>query len=63
MRHAPFVIDQRARDRWIELMDRAIEQAGLPAQANTLLRPFFENVATFMINRVAGPAESEVTSL
>lgn len=51
MRHAPFVIDQRARDRWIQLMENALQEVQLPAAAEALLRPFFAHVATFMINR------------
>jgi hemoglobin len=51
MRHLPFTIDQRARDRWVQLMDRALETAALPADATALLREFFHGVATFMINR------------
>src|SRR5437868_15125490 len=30
MRHAPFTIDQRGRDRWIELMEQALAEAELP---------------------------------
>jgi hemoglobin len=33
MRHAPFVIDQRARDRWMELMRRAMAEAAIPEDA------------------------------
>ena len=51
MRHAPFAIDQAARDRWISLMDAALEEAQLPAEAHEVLRAFFEATATFMINR------------
>ena len=51
MRHAPFAIDTAARDRWVTLMDRALEQAQLPAEATALLREFFHGTATFMINR------------
>ncbi len=29
MRHAPFPIDQTARDRWIELMNNALAEASL----------------------------------
>src|SRR6185436_4303393 len=32
-RHLPFAIDQRARDRWIQLMLRALEEARLPPDA------------------------------
>lgn len=51
MRHAPFVVNQAARDRWVQLMDRAFAEAGLPVEAEQVLRPFLENTATFMINR------------
>ncbi len=50
-RHAPFAIDQRARDRWAALMDRALDETGLPADATELLRAFFHTTATFMMNR------------
>ncbi|MFN0169350.1 MAG: globin [Bryobacteraceae bacterium] len=50
LRHRPFPIDQRARDRWIFLMDRAFLEADLPDQAVAVLRPFFGQVATFLIN-------------
>jgi hemoglobin len=51
MRHMPFAIDQAARDRWMTLMDRAIDEADLPADVGTLLREFFHGTTTFLINR------------
>jgi hemoglobin len=51
MRHMPFPIDQAARDRWIALMERALVQSDLPAEASDLLRRFFQDTATFLINR------------
>jgi hemoglobin len=51
MRHAPFHIDRRGRDRWIELMTQAIVEAQLPSNVQPPLRKFFEDAATFMINR------------
>jgi len=50
-RHAPFVIDQRARDRWLHLMRRALDATTLPPESDALLREFFEQTSTFMINR------------
>jgi len=50
-RHAPFVIDQRARDRWVALMTRALDETALPSEVDDLLRAFFHSTATFMINR------------
>ena len=51
MRHAPFAIDQRGRDRWVELMEAAVAEAELPARVLAPLRHFFHEAATFMINR------------
>ncbi|MCW5964988.1 MAG: globin [Bryobacterales bacterium] len=53
-RHAPFVVDQRTRDRWVQLMEGAIEEAALPAEAVATLQPFFHQVATFLMNRAEG---------
>jgi hemoglobin len=50
MRHAPFRLDEAARNRWVQLMDRALDEAGLPAEAVQVLRPFFHEVATFLRN-------------
>ena len=50
MRHHPFKLDQRARDRWVALMDRALDQAALPADAELVLREFFHQTATFLMN-------------
>jgi hemoglobin len=51
MRHNPFTIDVAARDRWVTLMDRALDAAQLPDDAAAVLRDFFHSTATFMINR------------
>jgi hemoglobin len=51
MRHAPFPIGQHARDRWMQLMSRALDETALPAEVDALLRQFFDHTATFMINR------------
>jgi hemoglobin len=51
MRHAPFAIHQAGRDRWMELMTAALDEAKLPAEADAVLREFLGSTATFMINR------------
>ena len=51
MRHAPFVIDTAARNRWMQLMGNAFESAQLPPEAAAVLHSFLENTATAMINR------------
>ena len=50
-RHAPFAIDRVARDRWVAMMDRALVEAALPAEAKKLLQEFLFTTATFLINR------------
>jgi hemoglobin len=51
MRHNPFKIDAAARDRWLKLMDEALVETNLPPEADRLLRAFFNEAATFMINQ------------
>jgi hemoglobin len=51
MRHAPFPIGTAARDRWVHLMNRALEEARLPEEAEQILRSFFNATATFLVNR------------
>lgn len=51
MRHGPFAIDQRARDRWMELMRNAMREAAIPEEPAKVLESFFDGTATFMINR------------
>ena len=51
MRHMPFAIDLAARERWMQLMTRALDQAQLDPDATALLREFLGAMATFMINR------------
>lgn len=51
MRHAPFVVDQRGRDRWVELMEATMAETNLPDPVVAVLRKFFNDTATFMINR------------
>jgi hemoglobin len=51
MRHAPFAIGQGARDRWLQLMTRALEEAGWPDEPRRALQSFFESTTTFLINR------------
>ena len=51
MRHMPFAIDPAARNQWVTLMDRALDETQFPEDVTSLLREFFHGVATFMINR------------
>lgn len=51
MRHAPFAIGEAERDRWLELMEAAMEETAVSAEARRVLTPFFAQVADFMRNR------------
>ena len=51
MRHAPFAIPPQVRDRWVVLMDRALDEVELPPSADAVLRRFLHETATFLINR------------
>lgn len=53
-RHMPFEITVRARERWLYCMNQALDEARLPADADRLLRAFFDSVATMLVNRHAG---------
>jgi hemoglobin len=50
IRHQPFRLDQQARDRWVTLMNRALDQTQLPGDVDALLREFFHHTATFLMN-------------
>ncbi|MCL4126450.1 UNVERIFIED_CONTAM: hypothetical protein GTU68_002670 [Idotea baltica] len=51
MRHAPFAIGIAERDRWLGLMDAAIEETKVPGSAVLNLKTFFQQVADFMRNQ------------
>jgi hemoglobin len=51
MRHLPFSIGEAERDRWLALMNAAMDEIGLSGHARTHLGAFFDQVADFMRNR------------
>ena len=51
MRHARFRIDEAARDRWFSLMTTALEEASFPPETAAVLRDFFEETASFLMNQ------------
>jgi hemoglobin len=58
-RHSPFPINQTVRDRWMRLMNNALEEASLPSEPEQVLRKFFNETSTFLINRAeAGQLET-----
>jgi hemoglobin len=50
MRHMPFAVNEAARDRWVALMNNALDQAALPGDVTAMLREFFAATATFLRN-------------
>jgi hemoglobin len=51
IRHAPFVVDQAARDRWLQLMMASIDEQPAAAEHRAYLERFLGDIATFLINR------------
>ncbi len=50
MRHAPFRVDQNARDRWMQLMTQALDEANFPPDVREILVAYFDSTATAMMN-------------
>ena len=51
MRHMPFAVNAAARDRWLTLMNHALDEVKLPADVDAFLREFFNGVATMLLNK------------
>ena len=51
MRHAPFAIGQEERDIWVRHMRAALETVDVSSEDAVLLSEYFEDTATFLINR------------
>ena len=51
MRHMPFVVDERARERWMATMMAAIDEVGVASEHRDYLESFFGDIATFLRNR------------
>jgi len=52
MRHAPFAINQAARDRWMQLMEKSIMECQFHDEVAQVLQGFLGHVATFLMNRL-----------
>jgi hemoglobin len=50
MRHMPFKIDEKARDRWVQLMLEALQVCDFDEDVEHILRDYFERGATFLMN-------------
>jgi hemoglobin len=51
MRHAPFPIDQAARDAWLGHMLDAVRSGGLAPDVEATMVEYFERASAFMINQ------------
>ncbi len=51
MRHMPFAVDERARDRWMALMMAAVDEVGVDPEHRAYLEGFLGDIATFLRNR------------
>lgn len=51
MRHMTFKIGVAERDRWLSLMNQAMDETLVPIEARAFLDPFFAQVADFMRNQ------------
>jgi hemoglobin len=60
MRHAPFRVDERARNRWVDLMEQALVEAAFPEETLPVFRKYFLNTATFMINHSASETQNRL---
>ncbi|WP_354642637.1 globin [Kitasatospora camelliae] len=50
MRHAPFAVDRAAHDAWLGHMRTALDELGLPAEAERQLWDYLTYAAASMIN-------------
>lgn len=57
-RHLPFKIGIKERDRWLDLMGKAVQDQGISSDSEVFLMQFFSQVADFMRNQ----AESVTSS-
>lgn len=50
LRHAPFVIDQAARDAWVDHMAAAVRASGVDDEVASAMLDYFDTSATFLMN-------------
>jgi hemoglobin len=59
MRHAPFAVDEKARDAWLTHMRAAVDSLELPPEQDATLWGYLEMAARSMQNRF--PTEGELS--
>jgi hemoglobin len=62
MRHAPFAVTPRQRDRWLAHMLAAADTVGLPAQEDAALRGYLTEAAQFLVNAEDGADDAHGVS-
>jgi hemoglobin len=50
MRHAPFAVDEKARDAWLTHMRAAVDSLELPPLQDATLWAYLERAAHAMVN-------------
>lgn len=50
-RHMPYAIGKPERDAWMKHMSAALQKMSAPDEAKLAMQAYFEQVATFMMNR------------
>lgn len=56
MRHVDFAVTPAQRDRWLHHMTAAMDRMGFPAEADQMMRAYFERAAHFMVNTLEDDA-------
>jgi hemoglobin len=51
MRHAPFPVNEIARQHWLRMMGKALQETDIPEDAKHVLWAYFESTAAAMVNR------------
>lgn len=57
--HAPYKIDEQARDLWVACMDQAMHDTGLALKYREALTPAFEGMGDMMRNDDCGPGSCD----
>jgi hemoglobin len=57
IRHVPFAIGQAERDAWVRHMKAGLDSLELAADTREAMERYFEDAATFLVNRREGEPE------
>ncbi len=57
LRHSPFAIDAKTRERWLLHMLAAIDEVGIEEPMRGIMRTYFESASVMLINRESPDAE------